>query len=332
MNSRQICVAAVVSLLAVAAAPKENKNAKKSNAGIQTPGIQIPFATLKSDAEIRLEAAPSGIVFTTEALIAAGNAVQRVDAKTNKAGEAIPGLNNACGGLLNALSNLWVVNCGSKSLAKLELKPAKIAATIETGAGTASPALAASTDSIWLLSSDNATLSRIDPNENAVIAEVRLPARCNSILFAETSLWITCPEADKVLRVDPRTNLVDKRIEVAGKPISLSFGEASVWVLTQKEGKVAQIDPKTNKVSATIDLLIPNAAGSIAFGDGSVWVSAPGFPITRINPATAKVVQQFAGDGGGFVYSGLSSVWLVNPKTNTVTRYDPKRIAATLAD
>jgi len=336
MNSKQFVSilrnATVASLLAASAAPKENKNAKKPVAGVQTPGIQVPFASLKSEAEIKLEATPSGVAFTTEALVAAGNTVQRIDAKTNKPGEAIAGLNNACGGLLNALSNLWVVNCGSKTLAKVDLKPAKIAKTIESGTGTASPAVAASTDSIWILSDDKSTLSRIDPKEGAVVAEVRLATGCNSILFAETSLWITCPSADKVLRVDPRTNLVDKRIDVAGKPSSVAFGEGSIWVLTQKDGKVAQIDPKTNKVSATIELNIPEAIGNIAFGDGSVWVSAPGFPITRINPATAKVVQQFAGEGAGRVYSGLGSVWLANPKTNTLTRFDPKRIAATLAD
>ena len=324
--------ATVAGLLAAAAPPKENKNAKKPVAGVQTPGVQIPFVSLKSDAEIKLEAAPTGAAFTTEAFIVAGNAIQRIDAKTNKTGEAIKGLDGACGGLLNALSNLWAVNCGSKTLAKINLKPAKIANTIATGAGTATLALAASADSIWLLSDDKSTLSRIDPKENAVVAEVRLAAACNSIVFAETSLWVTCPSADKVLRIDPRTNLVDKRIDVPGNPIAVAFGEASIWVLSRKEGKVAQIDPKTNKVTATIELAIPNANGNIAFGDGSVWVSAPGFPITRINPATAKVVQQFAGEGGGAVFSGLGSVWLANAKTNTVTRFDPKRIAATLAD
>ena len=336
MNSKQFVsilrTATVASLLAASAAPKENKNAKKPVAGVQTPGIQIPFASLKSDAEIKLEATPSGVAFTTEALVAAGNTVQRIDAKTNKPGEAISGLSNGCGGLVNALANLWVVNCGSKTVAKVSLKPAKIEKTIETGTGTAAPAIAASTDSIWILSDDKSTLSRIDPKENAVVAEARLATGCNSILFAETSLWITCPGADKVLRVDPRTNLVDKRIEVLGSPTAIAFGEASIWVLAQKEGKVAQIDPKTNKVTATIELNIPNAVGNIAFGDGSVWVSAPGFPITRINPTTAKVVQQFAGEGAGMVYSGLGSVWLANLKTNTITRFDPKRIAATLAD
>lgn len=331
--------AAMASLLAVApgliAAAKESKEAKKPVAvkfGVKTPGVQIPFASLKSDAEIKLEAAPTGVAFTTEILISAGNTVQRVDAKTNKTGEALTGFDKACGGLLNAFSNVWVVNCGSKTLAKASLKPAKIAATIESGAGKASPALAASTDSIWQLSSDNATLSRIDPKENTVVADLRLPAGCNSILFAENSLWVTCPAVDRVLRIDPRTNLVDKRIEVAGKPSAVAFGAASIWVLAEKEGKVAQIDPKTNKVSTTIDLSIPNAAGNIAFGDGSVWLSAPGFPITRINPETGKVVQQFTGEGAGTIYSGLNSIWLANPQTKTVTRFDPKRIVATLAD
>jgi streptogramin lyase len=324
-----IRVAAAAGVLAVAAPPKD---VKKPKLGLQTPGIQIPFASLKSDAEIKLEAAPAGAAFTTEPLIAAGGIIQRVDAKTNKPGETMAGLKDVCGGLINALSSLWTVNCGTKSLAKLDAKTGKVTATIDAGAVTAPLAIAASTDSVWVLADEKTTLLRIDPKENAVVAEVRLPAACSSIIFAETSLWVTCPGADRVLRIDPKTNLVDKRIEVPGQPVSVTFGEASIWVLAKKEGKVAQIDPKTNKVSATIELAIPNAAGNIVFGDGSVWVSAPGFPISRIHPGTAKVVQQFVGDGAGMLYSGLSSLWLANPVTKTVTRFDPKRIVATLAE
>jgi hypothetical protein len=45
-----------------------------------------------------------------------------------------------------------------------------------------------------------------------------------------------------------------------------------------------------------------------------------------------KVVQQFAGDGGGMIEFGLNSVWLTNVAYNNVWRLDPKRIAATLAE
>lgn len=330
----RIGIVAVAGLLAAAAAPKENtKTVKKPSLGVKTPGVQIPFASLKSEAEIKLEAAPAGAAFTTEALVAAGGTVQRIDAKKNQAGDKpITGLENACGGMINAFGSLWTANCGSKTLAKIDAKAGKVTATIATGTGTAPVALAASADSVWMLTDDNATLSRIDPKDNKVVAEIRLAAGCNSILSAENSLWVTCPGVDKLLRIDPKTNLVDKRIEVPGEPAAVTFGEASIWVLARKEGKVAQIDPKTNKVTATIELGIPNATGSIAFGEGSVWVSAPGFPISRIVPATAKVAQQFAGEGGGFIYTGLTSVWLADAKAKTFTRFDPKRILATLAE
>ncbi len=323
----------MASSLATVAAPKENKNAaKKPVAGVQTPGVRIPYANLKSEAEIKLEAAPTGAAFTTEVLIAAGDTVQRIDAKTNKPGTPVVGLGKACGGVLSALASMWTVNCDAKSLLKLDAKSGKVTGTVEAGAVVAPAALAATADSVWLLADDKTTLLRIDPKENAAVAEVRLPAACSSILLAETSLWVACPSVDKVLRIDPKTNLVDKRIDVPGQPMALAFGEASIWALAKKDGKVAQIDPKTNKVSATIDLAVPGVGGSIAFGDGSVWVSMPGFPIARIHPATSKVVQQFAGDGGGLIYSGLGSVWLVNGEGKTVTRFDPKRIMATLAE
>lgn len=332
LNLTRIGVAAIAGLLAVAAAPKENKNAKKPATGVQTPGVQIPFASLKSDAEIKLEAAPTGAAFTTEALFAAGGLIQRVANRSNKPGEKIIGLDNACGGLINALSSLWTVNCGTKKLAKIDAKSGKIAAEVDTGAVAASPAIAASADSIWLLTDDKTTLLRVDPKENAAVADIRLPAACTSVLFAENSLWVTCPGEDKLLRIDPRTNLVTKRIEVPGQPIAAASGEASIWVLAKKEGKVVQIDPKTDKVSATIELNIPNATGSIAFGEGSVWVSAPGFPICRIHPGTSKVVQQFTGTASGNIYFGLTSIWLADPAAKSVTRFDPKRIVATLAE
>jgi streptogramin lyase len=165
-----------------------------------------------------------------------------------------------------------------------------------------------------------------------VVAELRLPAGCNSLTFGESALWVTCPSEDRVLRVDPQTNLVDKRIEVSVQPQALAIGENSVWVLCLKDGKVDRIDPKTFKVTKTIALEVLGAEGNLAVGQGSVWVTMTGFPITRIDPATDKVVQQFYGDGGGAVFFGLNSVWLSNLKEKTLWRMDPKRIAATLAE
>lgn len=315
---------------------KPHKEAKRPAAvlppklGVTTPGVRVPMASLKAEAEVPM--APAWLAFTDTVLAPSKDAVERINAKTNKPGEPIGGLHNPCAGAVSAFASLWIPNCADHTLARYDTKSAKITATIASGVGSAVPAVAATTDSIWILSDDKTTLSRIDPLANQVVAEVRLPAGCNSLTFGEGALWITCPSENRVLRIDPQSNLVDKRIEVSAQPRALAIGETSVWVFCQKEGKVDRIDPKTFKVIKTIDLAVPGVEGVIAVGQGSVWVTQSGFPITRIDPQTDHVVQQFYGEGGGVIQVGLNAVWLSNLKEKTLWRIDPKRIAATLAE
>src|SRR4029079_11753565 len=134
------------------------------------------------------------------------------------------------------------------------------------------------------------------------------PSDCGSLVFGETALWLAGPAENKGLPVDPQPKLVDNSIDVPPHPEALAIGESSVWVLCAKEGKIDRIDPKTNKVSKTIDLGAPASGGAMAFGEGSLWVSMPGFPITRIDPVGERVVQQFYGEGAGFLVTTQNSV------------------------
>jgi streptogramin lyase len=183
-----------------------------------------------------------------------------------------------------------------------------------------------------MFSDDRTTLSRIDPDQNQVVAEIRLPAGCTSLVFAEAALWAACPTEDRVLRINPETNAVEKRIEVSARPHSLAASLGSIWVLCEKDGKVDRIDPKTNKVSKSIDLGVPGASGGIAAGAGSIWVTLADFPLTRIDPQTEKVVQQFWGVGGGAIQFGANAIWLSNREAGSLWRLDPKRVMATLAE
>jgi virginiamycin B lyase len=315
---------------AVAAQPKRATPTPAPSKGIKAPGLLIPISGLTAEAE--LSKAPAWVTFTDAALIADEHGLFRIDAKKNELGTAVATVNQPCGGAVSAFGSLWIPNCGDQKLVRLDPKTWKVTATIATGTGSASPALAANADSVWMLTDNRTTLSRVDPEQNLVVAELRLPAGCNSLAFGETALWVTCPSKDRVLRIDPLTNLVDKRIEVSAQPKALAIAEGSIWVLCQKDGKVERIDPKTNKVSKTIELNVAGAEGSMAAGQGSIWVTMAGFPLTRIDPGADKVVQQFWGAGGGAVHVGLGSVWLTNVHEGTLWRLDPKRIAATLAE
>jgi streptogramin lyase len=317
-------------LCCAAAAPAAPK------AGVKTPGVQIPFENLKAEAEIPIET-PGWITITPGSILTPNKSkdvVVRIDPKTNKTIEPIANLKQPCSGVIAAFGSLWIANCGTKTLARIDPKTAKITATLAIGAAGVMTGLAATPDSVWMLTDLKTTLSRIDPDENKVVEELRLPAGCNSLTYGENSLWITCPSETRVLRINPRVNLVEKRIEVAAGPRAVAFGAGSVWVLCEKEGKIERIDPKTNKILKTIDLAVPNAAGNLAFGDGFLWVTQTGFPLTRIDPQNEqeKVAQQFWGDGGGLISVTPDAIWLSNIGKGSVSRIDPKRVIATLAE
>lgn len=353
---------ALALLVSAAQSGKPAKGAKHprpaSRQGIETPGVQIPSSSLKAEAEFRL--APRWMVFSGSILIPnKTGGLERLNAKTSKLLDSVAGVSQLCGGAVIGFKSLWIPNCGDHGLMRLDARvaepadtkpseakprdskqdgrasPTKLAEPVKiySGIGSALPAVAANADSVWILSDDKTTLSRIDPDQNKVVSELRLPGGCNSLTFGETALWVTCPSENRVLRINPETTLVEKRIEVAAQPTALVVGEASLWVLCLRDGKIDRIDPKTNKVMKTIETGVSGAStGGIAIGQGSVWVTLTGFPISRIDPTSEKVVQQFWGSGGGSIHFGQGSLWLTNLQDGTLWRLDPKRILATLAE
>jgi virginiamycin B lyase len=318
-------------------AAKSKKDVKRAapvvTGGVKTPGVLIPFASLK--AEVELPIAP-GWTFVSDTLLVpnpATGTLLRLDSKTNKLGDAIADLTKPCGGVANGFSSLWIPSCDTQTLVRMDPKTSKVTARVPSGVGATAPEVAATADSVWVLTDDKTTLSRIDPDQNKVVSELRLATGCHTLTFGETALWLTCPADNRVLRVNPQTNLVEKRIEVSANPHTFAIGENSVWVLCLKDGKVDQIDPKTNKVTKSIDLEISGSSeGGIAVSPGTIWVTLPGFPLTRIDSASGKVMQEFWGAGGGAIQYAFNSLWLSNLHEGTLWRIDPRRAVATLAE
>jgi virginiamycin B lyase len=318
--------------LAQAAEKKTKPQDAAPKAGVKTPGVQIPFASLKAEAEFEAPGKPDWIFFATSVYAPGKDSIEKIDPKTNKKGDPITGLTKPCGGMTSAFDNLWVPICGTSSLAKINAKTFKVTATIATGVSSVRGVIAATADSIWMLTDDKTTLSRIDPEQNQVVGEIRVPAGCRSLIFGEASLWLACPDKNKVLRINPATNLVDKSIEVSAEPEALAIGAGSVWALCRKDGKIDRIDPKTDKVSKTIELGVPGAEGELAFGDGYLWVTQTGFPLARVDVKSETVLQQFNGEGGGAMALSPGAIWLSNIKAGTLWRIDMKRVFTTIPE
>lgn len=321
-------------LLSAMAATAADKKSIAPRPGIQTPGIQIPFASLKAEAEF---SGAGDWFFLADSLLVsnvAKKSVDRIDVRSNKPGEPITGLGRPCAGGAQAFKSLWIPDCSDGTIVRMEPKTGKVEAKLTIGVANVRQGIVATADSVWVLTDEKTTLSRIDPDNNQVVAEVRLGAGCRSLTTGDGALWISCTDENRIVRVNPLTTLVEKRIEVSARPTAIAFGEGSLWVLCQQEGKVERIDPKTNKVVKTIELGVPGTDGDISVGVGFVWVTQAGFPITRIDPQSEKekVVQQFYGDGGGMLQTSANAVWLLNVRQGTLWRIDPKRVAATLEE
>jgi len=301
--------------------------------GVKTPGVRIPITALKPDQIFEVPGSPDWILVEDSVWVSnkPKNSVTRIDPKTNKVAGVINVGSKPCSGLAAGFGSLWVPNCGDQTLARVDLKTGNVTATIATGIADSEGGVVTGAGSVWLITDKKGTLVRIDPDTNKVVAEIRLPAGSFALAFGEKALWVTCTTQNLLTRVNPETNLIVESIPVGKQPRFLAVGDGFVWTLNQADGSVSKVDVKTNKVVASVEVGVPGPGGDIAIGLGSVWVTAFEFPISRIDPASNKVVQQFAGDGGDAIRAGLGSVWLSNLAKGTVWRIDPKRVEATIA-
>jgi YVTN family beta-propeller protein len=176
------------------------------------------------------------------------------------------------------------------------------------------------------------TLARVDPKTNNVIATIQVAPGSFAAAFGGDAVWITSTEQSVLTRVDPKTNKVVATIPIGQKPRFLSIGEGSVWTLNQGDGTISRVDMRANKLVANIEAGLPGGGGEIAVGEGSVWVTMMEIPLTRIDPSTNKVVQQFFGKGGDSVRVGHGSVWLSDLEGGKLLRLDAKKIKAIKPD
>ncbi len=330
MNHRLVLVAwASLLCLFPQTAGKPGAKSLPSKPGVKEAGVQRAVSLITPESSFSIEGVPDWIAIAEDSVWISNkpkHTVSRIDTKTNKVVVTVHVGKQPCSGLAVGFGSVWVPNCGDQTVSRIDLKTNLVAATVAVGPAHSEGAVAVGPDSIWLPTDSGAALARIDPATNKAVARITLPPGSYAAAYGEDSVWVTSTEKNQVSRIDPKTNLVVETIEVGKAPRFLAVGEGAVWTLNQTEGNVSRIDPKTNKVIATIAVGVPGPGGDIAAGEGYVWVTAFDIPLSRIDPATDKVVEQFTGPGGDAIRVGHGSVWLSNLRQQTVWRIDPKRL------
>lgn len=289
---------------------------------------QIPISSVKHDAALAIALSPGAAASDDAVWIADRTAgtIVRVEAKDHRMSVPITIGATPCASLAVAFTTVWAPSCGDRHITRItpsDLKPsAKVAVAVADPEGR----IAAGVGSIWVVTDRKGIVSRLDPDTNATVAEIHVAAGAASAVLAGDALWVTSGSGKHLTRINPHNNEIVETIEVGPNPGRLAAADGAVWTLNRGNGSVTRVDAATNKVVATIEAGTDVAAGEIAAGEGSVWISAPGVPLVRIDPRTNKVAQRFSGDGGGAVLVAHGSLWLAAGPQLT-WRLDPKLVA-----
>jgi len=179
---------------------------------IPKPGIkevQIPFASLKPSAVIRIGGTADWVLITQDSVWVGSTkpyAVRRIDPETNKIVATIPVSGEPCSGLASGFGSIWVPVCGKKSeLVRVNAATNTISATLPVAPAGPEGGIATSEDSIWMVSDKNGTLNRIDPSTNRVRQKISIPPGSYNPLSSNGVIWITGADSSVLTAVDAIT-------------------------------------------------------------------------------------------------------------------------------
>ena len=323
------CAIAVV-LLAITAASCRRSSApapegKPRPVPPGVPEVQVPFALLKPEATWKIGENADWVVVAPDAVWVAGtkpDSLKRIDPKTNQVVATVPLPAEACSGLEYAFGSVWVPVCTTPaSMLRVDAKTNQASATLTVGPAGPEGGITASSDSVWLATDKAGTLSRIDPATNLVRQKVQITAGSYNPVFSEGTVWVSGFEANVLTAVDATTGQVGATIPVGPKPRFLIAGGDSVWTLNQGDGTISRVDARTRKPVATIRAGLSGEGGDICYGGGSLWATLFGLPLTRIDPATNRVMRQWKGSGGDSMRFGHGAIWLTDYRAGTLGRY-----------
>jgi len=305
-----ISLAALLAFSVAGAQAQETQRA----IGKLTPTIVLPLGKTADWVEITTDAVWVGST--------GPNAVHRIDPLTNRVVAAFTLPDEPCAGLAAGGSYVWVPMCGKPNrLARIDTAT-KTVTLFDTGPLAEEGGVTTSPDSVWLLSTSQGALHRIDPFNGAIMQVVKVPEGSYNPLYYEGQVWVTRADGAEVTVIDAATGKQTAKVSTGPGPRFLTAGAGSVWTLNQGDGTLTRIDALTHAVTGTTALNTPGHGGDVKFGGGMVWTTMAKVPLSMTEAATGKLRCQWTGSGGDSVGIGHGAIWLTDYHGGTISRIE----------
>jgi YVTN family beta-propeller protein len=201
--------------------------------------------------------------------------------------------------------------------------------------------LAVDDDAVWIASSAQPALTRIDPRSDAILgsvdtAELGVPG---FLAAGGGAVWVgrVWRPFDRLWKYDQGSATL-AAIPAAITPIGVATGAGSVWVVGNA-ALVARIDPEGGDVLWSVDLRKASRcdcySGSIAVGEGSVWTIGGGEQadtVFRVDLESRRTLTVPLGAPATDIAVGDGAVWVTNPDADAVSSIDPttNRVTSTI--
>ncbi len=161
----------------------------------------------------------------------------------------------------------------------------------------------------------------ISPAGGHLVRSFRVGGDPAELTVGAGAVWVLNAGDDTVTRIDIHGH-AESTFGTGGLPINLAAGDGSLWVLngtgvtglggTPFPSEVSRLDPDTAVTLARLPLSASETSptqGDIAVGQQGVWVVNPDATVSRIDPASDRVVQRIAGLDASEVATGSGGTW-----------------------
>jgi YVTN family beta-propeller protein len=186
---------------------------------------------------------------------------------------------------------VWVTSYDENAVVRIDARSRTVVQTIVQSGGPSG--LALDGDNVWVANSRAGTVARIDARTNRVVATIPVPCSQTcwtaptplAIAVSNGAVWVRNEGIGTLSRIDPTSNTVAATLDVntfngrSGQD-ALAVAPSGIWLAGIS---LQEVDPGTNRVVKTLD----QAAITLAYGYGSLWVTDVLGHILRIDPQRA---------------------------------------------
>jgi YVTN family beta-propeller protein len=200
--------------------------------------------------------------------------------------------------------------------------------------GNAPTSIAVGEGAVWVLNSNDSTVSRIDP-ETFEARSIGTGATPSDLAVGGGAVWLVthCP-GTTVLRIELPSNTVERVLKLPPDCVEshlhqgfIAYYDDALWVGNTESSIVYRIDPEQEVVTAPIprsQTYADNYPGAgIAGGEGAVWVNGGDY-VTRVDPVADSASAIDVPHALGGIAAGEGGVWVASTLEGLLWRIDTR--------